>query len=78
MPTQVAYSKGSGVQGILKPIRDVPKLLTRLKSTQTLLNPKDFSLLLDCIANLVLLRDLILSLGAELERIQRHNVQGAH
>eukprot|EP00884_Botryococcus_braunii_P002998 jgi/Botrbrau1/1269/Bobra.0163s0057.3 len=62
-------------QGITKGIRDVPKLLTRLKSTQTLPNPKDFSLLLDCISNLILLRDLILSLGAELEREQLHSAQ---
>jgi DNA mismatch repair ATPase MutS len=71
-------SKTFGVQGIMKGIRDVPKLLMRLKSTQTLPNPKDFSLLLDCISNLILLRDLILSLGAELEREQLHSAQGVY
>jgi hypothetical protein len=64
------------MQGIMKSIRDVPKLLTRLKSNQTLSNPKDFSLLLDCISNLILLRDLVLSLEAELEREQLHSAQG--
>lgn len=50
------------VRAVLRKTRDVPQVLRRLQSTQGLLDIKDFSLVLDSIANLLMLRDIFASL----------------
>ena len=51
------------VKSVLRKTRDVPQVLCRLQSTQGLLDIKDFSLLLDSIGNLLMLRDIFASLA---------------
>ena len=48
----------------LRKTRDVPQLLRRLRSTQGLLDVKDFSLVLNSITNLLALRDIFASLAS--------------
>lgn len=51
------------VRAVLRKTRDVPQVLRRLQSTQGLLEMKDFILLLDSIANLLMLHDIFASLA---------------
>ena len=51
------------VRAVLHKTRDVPQVLRRLQSTQGLLDIKNFNLLLDSIANLLMLRDIFASLA---------------
>ena len=51
------------VKAVLRKTKDVPQVLRRLQSTQGLLDIKDFSLVLDSIANLLMLRDIFASLA---------------
>lgn len=50
------------VRTVLRKTRDVPQVLRRLQSTQGLLDIKDFSLVLNSIANLLMLHDIFASL----------------
>ncbi len=52
------------VKAVLRKTRDIPQLLRRLQSTQGLLDVKDFSLVQDSIANLLMLRDIFASLAS--------------
>ena len=51
------------VTGVLRKTKDVPQVLRRLQSTQGLLDIKDFSFVLDSMANLLILRDIFASLA---------------
>ncbi|KAL3151543.1 MutS protein msh5, variant 2 [Trebouxia sp. C0009 RCD-2024] len=51
------------VRAVLRKTRDIPQVLRRLQSTQGLLDIKDLSLVLDSIANLLMLRDIFASLA---------------
>lgn len=52
------------VKSVLRKTRDIPQLLRRLQSTQGSLDVKDFSLVQDSIANLLMLRDIFASLAS--------------
>ena len=52
------------VKAVLRKTRDIPQVLRRLQSTQGLLDVKDFSLVQDSIANLLMLRDIFASLAS--------------
>lgn len=52
------------IKAVLRKTKDVPQLLRRLQSTQGLLDVKDFSLVQDSIANLLMLRDIFASLAS--------------
>lgn len=51
------------VKAVLRKTKDVPAVLRRLQSTQGVLDIKDFSLVLDSLANLLMLRDIFASLA---------------
>ncbi len=55
------------VKAVLRKTRDIPRLLCRLQSTQGLLDVKDFSLVQDSIANLLILRDIFASLASSVQ-----------
>jgi hypothetical protein len=44
------------IRSCLRKVKDVPRLMQRLRATQAAPNANDFSLLLDSVSNLVLLR----------------------
>ena len=65
------------VKGVLRKTRDVPQLLRRLQSTQGVLDIKDFNLVLDSIANLLMLRDIFASLAHTHPQPPPANLQSA-
>ena len=65
------------IKGVLRKTRDVPQVLRRLQSTQGMLDIKDFNLVLDSIANLLMLRNIFASLAHTHNQPPPANLQSA-
>ncbi|GAB4818643.1 hypothetical protein N2152v2_005689 [Parachlorella kessleri] len=58
------------IKDALRKVKDAPRLLARLQSTPSMPDLKDFSLLQDSLANMLLLRDMLVHLIPEAEAAQ--------